>query len=123
MRSLGIGSLHRRRLVELLQGEYPTYFGLISEIESTLEPNLPPDVLTLRKRRLAFFERNGAQRLKFDYHFPSYTPGAAPLMGELLWTPFAAPMPDHATLTAMVRRIYVEGYGLKESDSLVQAVS
>lgn len=122
MRSLGIGSIHRRRLVELLQGEYPDYLGIIGEIESTKEPGLPPDVLTLRKRRLAFFLRLGSQPLPVDYRFPSFVSGEKPLMGELLFTPFAAPALDRPTLSDILRRIYVEGYGLEPDDPFIDEV-
>lgn len=116
LRSMGIGSVHRRRLVELLREEYPDHLGLFSEIESTREPGLPPDVLATRRRRLEFFLRLGVRRLPIDYLFPSYVPGAVPLMGELLWVPFGTPDLDEATLRGVLRRIYVEGYGVRPDD-------
>jgi len=120
LRSLGIGSMHRRRLVDLLQGEYPDCLGFFSEIESTREVGLEPQVLETRKRRLAFFLRLGVHRLPVDYRFPSYEPGAAPMQGELLWVPFGAPTLDTPTLLEVLRRIYIEGYGLAPTDPFIE---
>src|SRR5947209_20036668 len=88
LRSLGIGSLHRRRLVELLRAEHPDHLGLFSEIESTREPGLDAQTLLTRQRRLAFFLRLGVQRLPIDYRFPSYHPDAPSHRGELPRLPF-----------------------------------
>jgi hypothetical protein len=118
LRSLGIGSIHRRRLVELLRAEYPRHLGLFSEIESTREAGLEPSVLQTRLRRLAFFERLGVERLPIDYRFPSFE-GGAPLQGELLWVPFGAPTLDRVTLRNVLIRIYTEGYGLDPSDPFI----
>jgi hypothetical protein len=120
LRSLGIGSVHRRRLVELLKAEYPDYLGLFSEIESTKEPGLDEQTLHTRKRRLAFFLRLGVERLPIDYRFPSFDGGGAPLQGELLWVPFGEPVLQEGTLRQVLRRIYVEGYGLEQSDPFIQ---
>lgn len=119
LRSLGIGSLHRRRLVELLRGEYGGYIGLFTEIESTLEEGLDPETLETRRRRLAFFLRLGLERLPVDYRFPSFAAGAAPMRGELLWVPFGSRTLDPTTLRQVLERIYTEGYGLSASDPFV----
>jgi hypothetical protein len=119
LRSLGIGSIHRTKLVELLRAEYGDFLGLFSEIESTREPGLDPATRALRLRRLAFFERLGVERLPIDYRFPSYDPGAPPLHGELLWVPFGDPALDDDTLSDVLRRIYVEGYGLSADDPFI----
>ena len=120
LRSLGIGSVHRLRLVELLRAEHPDHLGLFSEIESTKEPGLDPETLATRRRRLAFFLRLGVRRLPIDYRFPSYHPDAPSLQGELLWVPFAAPTLDRDTLRAVLARIYTEGYGLGPADPFVR---
>ena len=120
LRSLGIGSIHRRRLVELLQAEHPDHLGLFSEIESTREPGLDPDTLATRRRRLAFFLRLGVQRLPIDYRFPSYHGGAPSLPGpSCSGSPFAAPRLDRETLRGVLTRIYTEGYGLDPDDPFV----
>ena len=119
LRSLGIGSIHRRRLVELLQKEYPDFLGLFSEIESTREAGLDPETLRTRRRRLAFFLRLGVQRLPITYRFPSFHPGAKPLEGELLWVPFSTTVLDAPALRVVLTRIYVEGYGLDPADPFI----
>jgi hypothetical protein len=120
LRSLGIGSVHRRRLAELLKTEYPDYLGLFSEIESTKEPGLDPQTMQTRQRRLAFFLRLGVERLPIDYRFPSYDPGESPLQGELLWVPFGEPTLPVDTLHQVLRRIYTEGYGLSAGDPFIE---
>ena len=119
LRSLGIGSAHRRRLVELLRGEYPEYLGFFSEIESTREPGLAPEVREIRLRRRAFFLRLGVEPIAIDYRFPSFDRQAPALQGELLWIPFGAGGLDAATLANVLTRIYVEGYGLAPSDPFI----
>jgi hypothetical protein len=120
MRSLGIGSMHRRRLVELLQEEYPDHLGLFSEIESTTEPGLDAETLRTRQRRLNFFLRLGVRKLPVDYRFPSFVPGERPQAGELLWVPFGSAKLDRETLGRVVKRIYVEGYRLQPDDPFVK---
>jgi hypothetical protein len=120
LRSLGIGSVHRRRLTELLKAEYPDYLGLFSEIESTREPGLDAQTLETRKRRLAFFLRLGVERLPVNYRFPSNDSNEAPLQGELLWVPFGEPRLEPDALRQVMRRIYVEGYGLDDSDPFIE---
>jgi hypothetical protein len=122
MRSLGIGSLHRRRLVDLLRSEYPNHLGLFSEIESTTEPGLDPATRTTRLRRLNFFLRLGVLKLPVDYRFPSFVPGEPPQAGELLWVPFGDASIDEATLRLVVERIYVEGYGMSADAPFVKEV-
>lgn len=119
LRSLGIGTLHRRRLVDLLRSEYPDHLGLFSEIESTTEPGLDPATRALRRRRLAFFQRMGVRRLTLQYLFPSFHPDEPPLQGELLWVPFGREEIEPATLRAVLRRVYVEGYSLDPSDPFI----
>ncbi|HEY2154493.1 MAG TPA: hypothetical protein VGH33_02610 [Isosphaeraceae bacterium] len=120
LRSLGIGSVHHQRLVDLLEAEHPDHLGLFSEIESTREPGLDPQTLVTRQRRLAFFLRLDVRRLPIDYRFPSYRPDAPALQGELLWVPFAAPALDRDTLRGVLLRIYIEGYGLDPSAPFVR---
>jgi hypothetical protein len=120
MRSLGIGTLHRRRLTELLQGEYSDYLGLFSEIESTEEPGLDPQTLHTRQQRLNFFLRLGVKVLPIPYRFPSYVKGEAPIPGQLLWVPFGDGKLAADVLAQVLRRIYVQGYGLAPADPLIE---
>jgi hypothetical protein len=125
MRGLGIGSVHRRRLDELLKVEYPTFMGIFSEIESTREAGIDPQLMQTRVRRKSFFMKLGLLPVDIDYRFPSYTPGGSPLHGELLFVPFAASadsMLDRKTLSVVLTRIYTEGYGVSPNDPFIAAV-
>jgi hypothetical protein len=122
MRGCGIGSIHRRKLGELLSKEYPTYLGLFSEIESTKVEGLPPDVMQTRVKRKSFFMRLGLIPLPIDYIFPSYHSDDKPIHGELLWVPFETPQLAENQLAGVVKRIYVDGYDLPPDDSLVDKV-
>ncbi|MBU6452568.1 MAG: hypothetical protein KGS72_12355 [Cyanobacteria bacterium REEB67] len=116
-RSSGIGSKHMNALIDLLKKSHPNHLGLFLEIESTLEPNLSIADASARKRRLAFYERLGCQRLVGkSYLLPSYSPGLAARHGELLWFDFAALAGNDATLQAVIAEIYTVGYGISTSD-------
>lgn len=120
-RGLGIGTVHRKKLEELLRGEYSHYVGIITEIESTKVENLAPEVLEMRRRRKRFFLKLGLQPIEsVDYYFPSITAGEAPIAGELLWVPFQ----PSGTLTQdnicnILERIYIDGYGLRADDPFI----
>ncbi|HEY9677342.1 MAG TPA: hypothetical protein V6C76_05010 [Drouetiella sp.] len=122
MRGLGIGSIHRRKLGELLQGEYPNHLGIFSEIESTKEKGIDPQAMLVRTKRKSFFMKLGLIPVEVDYLFPSYVDGEPPLEGELLWVPFGPPELQLASLEKVLRRIYVEGYKLDQSDPLIERV-
>ncbi len=122
MRGLGIGSIHRRKLGELLSSEYPDYLGIFSEIESTKEQGIDAKDMLVRTKRKAFFMRLGLLPVEIDYLFPSYVKGEPPLEGELLWVPFGPPELQVTALEKVLRRIYVEGYKLDESDPLIERV-
>lgn len=118
MRSLGIGTVHRKRVEQLLQSEYGGYLGMIAEIESTKQKTDDPELAQTRIRRKNFFMRLGLIPLDVPYRFPSYD-GSEPLEGELLWYPFAGQEITHEEVVPIVRRIYTEGYGLNEKDAFV----
>ncbi|HEY9680117.1 MAG TPA: hypothetical protein V6C86_00820 [Oculatellaceae cyanobacterium] len=122
MRGLGIGSIHRRKLGELLSAEYPDYLGIFSEIESTKEKGISEKDMLVRTKRKSFFMRLGLIPVEIDYLFPSYTKGEPALEGELLWVPFGPPELQVKTLEKVLRRIYVEGYKLDETDPLIDSV-
>ncbi len=122
MRGLGIGSVHRRKLDELLNNEYPDYLGIFSEIESTKEKGVDDEAMLIRTKRKAFFMRLGLIPVEIDYLFPSFVAGDPPLEGELLWVPFGPPEIQVAVLEKVLRRIYVEGYRLSEDDPLINRV-
>lgn len=122
MRGLGIGSIHRRKLGELLSTEYPDYLGIFSEIESTKQKGVDPKDMLVRTKRKSFFMKLGLIPVEIDYLFPSYVPGEPPLEGELLWVPFGPPELQVSVLEKVLRRIYVEGYKLHETDPLIERV-
>ncbi len=123
LRGCGIGSIHRRKLGQLLKKEYPGYLGVFSEIESTRVTGLPEDVMTTRVRRKNFFMRLGLLPLDVDYVFPSYAPGEKPIHGELLWVPFTDPTLPSDALCTVIKRIYIEGYGLDANSELIEKVT
>ncbi len=119
-RGLGIGSVHRTKLDELLKAEYPRYTGIFSEIESTRVEGLTPEAMDIRQRRKRFFLKLGLQPLPVDYYFPSTTTGAAPLAGELLWVPFHDKSDlSQDDLCDVLERIYIDGYGLRADDPFI----
>lgn len=120
LRGLGIGSIHRRKLEQLLRQEYGTYLGLFTEIESTKQATADPELQQTRVRRKNFFLKLGLIPLDVPYAFPSYD-GGEPLEGELLWFPFGSDSIDAEALQQVVLRIYTEGYALKATSDFVQA--
>jgi hypothetical protein len=122
MRGLGIGSIHRSKLGELLSSEYPDYLGIFSEIESTKEQGVDAQAMLVRTKRKSFFMKLGLLPIEIDYLFPSYVAGEPPLQGELLWVPFGPPELQLSILEQVLKRIYVEGYRLDETDPLIDRV-
>lgn len=119
-RGLGIGSVHRTKLDELLQSEYPHYLGIVSEIESTKVSGLPDDVMDVRMRRKRFFLKLGLQPVDVDYYFPSVVPGEEPIAGELLFVPFEKNVTLAGdVLATILQRLYIDGYGLRATDPFV----
>ena len=118
-RGMGIGTVHRLKLAELLRAEYKDYLGLFTEIESTKESDLTAEELSTRTRRKKFFLKLGLVPIDVDYHFPSTTEKGESLAGELLWLPFRDTSLDHESLAKILSRIYVEGYGLSPDDPFI----
>lgn len=116
-RSSGVGSKHMKELIQVLKASYhQTQIGLFLEIESTKEANLSVDETTMRKRRLAFYQRLHCKRLcSKDYFLPSYGAGVAHRAGELLWYEFGAAVDKDSTLAQVISEIYTRGYGISPS--------
>ena len=123
MRGCGIGSIHRKKLGQLLKREYPGFVGLFSEIESTRVSGLADDVMQTRVRRKNFFMRLGLLPLDVDYVFPSYEASDKPIHGELLWVPFGEASIPPPMLAAVIKRIYIEGYNLDPENELISKVT
>ncbi len=119
-RSSGVGSKHMKRLIEILKKQYPTYIGLFLEIESTKESNLSVEDQKARQRRLAFYQRLGCKRLCKKYLIPTYTQGAQPRLGELLWSEFTTV--NESDLPAVITELYQKAYNLPATDPIVQQV-
>ncbi len=125
-RSSGVGSKHRKELSKVLKASYhQTQIGLFLEIESTKEANLSVDETTMRKRRLAFYQRLHCKRLcGKDYFLPSYAAGVAHRAGELLWYEFGAAVDKDSTVAQVIAEIYTRGYGISSSHATyVQVLS
>jgi len=125
-RSSGVGSKHMRELIQVLKASYhQTQIGLFLEIESTKEANLSVDETTMRKRRLAFYQRLHCKRLcGKDYFLPSYAAGLAHRAGELLWYEFGAAVDKDSTVAQVIAEIYTRGYGISSSHpTYVQVLS
>ncbi|MFA7340776.1 MAG: hypothetical protein WC028_28580 [Candidatus Obscuribacterales bacterium] len=125
-RSSGVGSKHMKELIQVLKASYhQTQIGLFLEIESTKEANLSVDETTMRKRRLAFYQRLHCKRLcGKDYFLPSYAAGVAHRHGELLWYEFGAAVDKDSTVAQVIAEIYTRGYGISSSHATyVQVLS
>jgi len=116
-RSSGVGSKHMKELIQVLKASYhQTQIGLFLEIESTKEANLSVDETTMRKRRLAFYQRLHCKRLcSKDYFLPSYGAGVPHRAGELLWYEFGAAVDKDSTVAQVISEIYTRGYGISSS--------
>ncbi|MET9271213.1 GNAT family N-acetyltransferase [Kribbella sp. NPDC003557] len=93
---------------------------MIFEVE---DPNdtTDPDEMAIRRRRIVFYQRLGARLIDgVDYVVPDVTgTGTEPL--RLMWFDADGQNLDRATLETLVRALYVEGYGLPPSHTLLAA--
>ena len=121
-RSSGVGSKHMKQLIQTLRAQYPAFTALFLEIESTKETGLDADTLKMRNRRLAFYQRLGAKRLKQKYGMPSYAKKGSKAAGELLWIELTNSCVFDADLPNVILEIFQKGYGLPSTDANVQAI-
>lgn len=121
-RSSGVGSKHMKQLIQTLRAQYPTFTALFLEIESTKEAGLDAETLKMRTRRLAFYQRLGAKRLKQKYGMPSYAKKGSKAAGELLWIELSNSCVFEADLPNVITEIFQKGYGLPSTDANVQAI-
>ncbi len=121
-RSSGVGSKHMKQLIQTLRAQYPAFTALFLEIESTKEAGLDADTLKMRNRRLAFYQRLGAKRLKQKYGMPSYAKKGSKAAGELLWIELTNSCVFDADLPNVITEIFQKGYGLPSTDANVQAI-
>jgi ribosomal protein S18 acetylase RimI-like enzyme len=129
-RNRGLGS----RLMEHLRVALPeaptTMQGLLLEVEPPSEDRGESEdsgeESRLRRRRIGFYERNGATVLDAArrYRAPDLS-GTGTVPYWLMWLPLsnaAGPVPTGDLLRQYVTAILVCGYGLDEVDPLVSAV-
>ncbi|HEY9786362.1 MAG TPA: hypothetical protein V6D17_13225 [Candidatus Obscuribacterales bacterium] len=121
-RSSGVGSKHMKKLVELLKQKYPSYLGLVLEIESTKQPGLDAQEKQSRQRRLAFYQRLRAKRLCKTYVWPSYSQKGSYHLAELLWIDFDPQTIDDDNLPGIIRELYQKGYGAAADDPILELV-
>jgi hypothetical protein len=121
-RSSGVGSKHMKQLVQTLRAQYPTFTALFLEIESTKESGLDAEILKMRLRRLAFYQRLGAKRLKQKYGMPSYAQKGSKAQGELLWIELTNSCVFDSDLPNVITEIFLKGYGLLSTDPIVQTI-
>lgn len=121
-RSSGVGSKHMKQLIQTLRAQYPTFTALFLEIESTKETGLDAETLKMRTRRLGFYQRLGAKRLKQKYGMPSYAKKGSKAAGELLWIELSNSCVFDADLPNVITEIFQKGYGLPSTDANVQAI-
>jgi hypothetical protein len=121
-RSGGFGSKHMKQLVQTLRAQYPSFTALFLEIESTKEAGLDAATLKMRTRRLGFYQRLGAKRLKQKYGMPSYAKKGSKAAGELLWIELANSCVFESDLPNVITEIFQKGYGLPTNDPNVVAI-
>ncbi|HEY9732292.1 MAG TPA: hypothetical protein V6C89_10290 [Drouetiella sp.] len=121
-RSGGFGSKHMKQLIQTLRAQYPSFTALFLEIESTKEAGLDAATHKLRTRRLGFYQRLGAKRLKQKYGMPSYAKKGSKAAGELLWIELANGCVFEADLPNVITEIFQKGYGLPTNDPNVVAI-
>lgn len=109
---------HITRMLRMLG----TANGIILEVESDDDGDAAER--SLRKRRIGFYKRNGAQVVECAPRFrvPSMIPGDAPLREKLMWIPLKsdAPPPHGDKLRDCITRIFTLDYGLAADDPLLQ---
>jgi hypothetical protein len=84
--------------------------GMVWEVDP---PDFPADPaqMTLRKRRIAFFQRHAGVPLNRPYFQPPLA-GGDPVPMQLMFRPGAnMPLPDGEMVRALVKAIYLEKYG------------
>jgi ribosomal protein S18 acetylase RimI-like enzyme len=121
-RSHGVGTALLRGVCAHLarRPEPPT--GLVFEVEP---PEGPPDAQADRRRRIRFYQDNGATLVTgaTNYVAPDLAGGGQQLSFMLMWLPIAgAARLEGEPLLQCVSAILVDGYGLAPEDPFVRRV-
>jgi hypothetical protein len=119
-RGLGIGSVHRNKLADLLRSEYDDYHGIFTEIVSTTATGFDEQEMEIRRKRKRFFLKLGLRPININYEFPSAVDPTQYLQGELLWLPFSNDIAlTRDDIADVLQRIYTQGYGMRANDPFV----
>ena len=119
-RGNGLGGVLWEAVVERLNGDRDV--RIVIEVEPPEEAPPGSDERTIRERRIEFYRRRGARPLDVPvYRVPHLSDNGT---GELML--LAVPsseggLPSGEELQALVRALYVEGYGLSTDHPLLQA--
>ena len=119
LHSKGIGSLHAKRLNELVKSERPELVGMTLEMEAVAEKGLDPDVFALRQRRATFYDRLDAPNTNVNYKIldfedPSYR-------GPAEWRAWIYnPKEFNSVKAARLMMTDEGGYGLPSSNRAVK---
>lgn len=121
LRGGGIGGRLLAQIASTLNAEGTVH--LLLEVESV--DYAPPEEVELRRRRVRFYQRHGAQIIPCApcYRVPNLAePGV--VYYYLMWLPLRrrARMPAGARLRRLVRAIFRRSYGLPPRDPLVRDV-
>jgi GNAT superfamily N-acetyltransferase len=118
-RGRGIGSLLWNHLTREMADT--GYTRMVHDVEDPAEPHVDPAEVVVRNRRIAFYERNGAQLLPVKSYLPPHgdeEPHSLRLMAVDLNRSPTPPIVGN-DLRAVVEAVYEHRYGLPTSDPVV----
>ncbi len=116
LRGQGIGSFLLREVTHRLSEK--NALGLVLEVEAIRQSVGENE--KLRKRRISFYRRNGAEIVECapNYRAPNLADGGSIDM-RLMWLPLNMQRLDGVRLRNCIRDIFVQSYGRSEDDPLL----
>lgn len=117
--SKGLGSLHAKRLNDIVRTDRPELTGMTLEMEAVAEKGLNPEVFALRQRRATFYDRLDAPNTNvkykiLDFEDPSYR-------GPAEWRAWVYDQKNFNPVNAARLMLTDEGgYGLSPSNKAVR---
>ena len=118
-RDHGLGGLLWDQLMNDLGGASRP--SIVLEVEPPEEEPDASQERLLRQRRIAFYERRGAQRLHLSQYWVPHLTGEGKDRLELMVVPAQEEtMPHLEDVQQLVRSLYVDGYGLPADDPLIE---
>jgi GNAT superfamily N-acetyltransferase len=119
-RNQGLGGSLWQTLIERLAEGGP--LPIVLEVERPQDAPAGTTERTTRERRIDFYRRRGAYELAIpDYRVPHLTGEGSDALLLLAVPVHGSTLPTGAELEALVRSLYVEGYGLRPDDPLVRS--